>query len=1039
MLPGGVSLGRGRGVGRGRQVVSEDQDETDLPDIQFSDSDLSYSTGEELSGEAAGGESNGSSTSPKGVAGSKRVRKGRGRGRTFGQSRRMAEQDFESDSSSDLSTESSLSLEGDLAQLSVTTQMEKSSDESVLSLTLPPVPQPVSEYLPPQQRLAGLFPGQANEGRSCKLQTNHFTVKLDIPAGMIYMYDVNIEPPWKRPYKRSDKKLYHKAVVEWKAKCTSTKNDEHAWVFDGHKQLYSTKKVAGSSFPDMKVTVWCSDEEKEVSLMIKDVECVADIRVTREILEWATSGRSGFIPQDAIHALDVVLKQAVNVNKCFENIGRSYFPTKGETLDVGFGKEVWIGTFTSVRPFGWKSAEVLLTLNVDTANKAATRKLHLTKESAPGKGDSYLQEVLAGGRKKGVINLKHGLTEEQRKTLSKDLEGLKIKYEMKGSGDVVMKRSYRVIELRRKAAKEDLINVDGEKISVEEYYKRQHGVTLQYSSLPCLWVGSRDRTIYLPVEFCSMIAQPLPRRKKLADDAVAKMIKQTAVKPLERQKKIMEGLEMNNAKYKHDPFAKEFGISVSGEMTRLTGRILDPPSIEYKESGKMRNIVNINKANPGAWRQDRNTYLDGRSVENWGLLDLARLDEAQAKSLVQGFVTVGKENGITFSTSVQRVVGSMRDMDQAMANIEENLNKIVNKHKEKNKKLDMVLIVFPFKAGILYDKIKQLGDMKLDITTQCCLKNNLFKAEKLNTQVIANLCLKINAKLGGINHVLAKSCRPKLLAKPVMIMGADVSHPAPESRGSKPSIAAIVGSMEPKAVQYEVQVRVQDTGLDRNEEVIQDIKNVTRILLKKFYDRNAGRKPERIIMFRDGVSEGQFLAVLAKELVAMREACQELEAGYEPPITYLVVQKRHHTRFFPADNNKYRNGNALAGTVVDQGINHPTEGDFYLLSHEGIQGTSRPCHYHVLWDDSNFTADELEKLSYYLCHLYSRCTRSVSYPTPTYYAHLVADRARKHHNELAQFDSGSSSGNSRGDLTDREKIEIKQRVEDGVNKAMYFV
>ena len=36
-------------------------------------------------------------------------------------------------------------------------------------------------------------------------------------------------------------------------------------------------------------------------------------------------------------------------------------------------------------------------------------------------------------------------------------------------------------------------------------------------------------------------------------------------------------------------------------------------------------------------------------------------------------------------------------------------------------------------------------------------------------------------------------------------------------------------------------------------------------------------------------------------------------------------------RFFPSDSNKYKNGNALAGTVVDQGINHPTEGDFYLL------------------------------------------------------------------------------------------------------------
>ena len=50
--------------------------------------------------------------------------------------------------------------------------------------------------------------------------------------------------------------------------------------------------------------------------------------------------------------------------------------------------------------------------------------------------------------------------------------------------------------------------------------------------------------------------------------------------------------------------------------------------------------------------------------------------------------------------------------------------------------------------------------------------------------------------------------------------------------------------------------------------------------------------------------------------------------------------------------------------------------DFNLChSHEGIQGTSRPCHYHVLWDDSDFSADELEVLSYYLCHLYSRCTR----------------------------------------------------------------
>ena len=131
----------------------------------------------------------------------------------------------------------------------------------------------------------------------------------------------------------------------------------------------------------------------------------------------------------------------------------------------------------------------------------------------------------------------------------------------------------------------------------------------------------------------------------------------------------------------------------------------------------------------------------------------------------------------------------------------------------------------------------------------------------------------------------------------------------------------------------------------------------------------------------------------------------------------------------------------MAGTVVDQGINHPTEGDFYLLSHEGIQGTSRPCHYQVLWDDSQFSADELEVLSYYLCHLYSRCTRAVSYPTPTYYAHLVAERARKHHNDLAGADCGGSSTGSSGSarLTESERIRIQEILEKGVEKPMYFV
>ena len=59
-----------------------------------------------------------------------------------------------------------------------------------------------------------------------------------------------------------------------------------------------------------------------------------------------------------------------------------------------------------------------------------------------------------------------------------------------------------------------------------------------------------------------------------------------------------------------------------------------------------------------------------------------------------------------------------------------------------------------------------------------------------------------------------------------------------------------------------------------------------------------------------------------------------------------------------------------------------------------LQGTARPTKYKVFWDDANMSEDEIEELTYYLCHLFSRCNRSVSYPAPTYYAHLAAFRAK---------------------------------------------
>lgn len=96
--------------------------------------------------------------------------------------------------------------------------------------------------------------------------------------------------------------------------------------------------------------------------------------------------------------------------------------------------------------------------------------------------------------------------------------------------------------------------------------------------------------------------------------------------------------------------------------------------------------------------------------------------------------------------------------------------------------------------------------------------------------------------------------------------------------------------------------------------MIEDLKDMVKILLKKF--RASTRAiPEKIIFYRDGVSEGQFRDVLINELSAIQRACLELQAGYTPAITFIVVQKRHHARLFAVDprDRKGKSQNIPAG------------------------------------------------------------------------------------------------------------------------------
>ena len=103
--------------------------------------------------------------------------------------------------------------------------------------------------------------------------------------------------------------------------------------------------------------------------------------------------------------------------------------------------------------------------------------------------------------------------------------------------------------------------------------------------------------------------------------------------------------------------------------------------------------------------------------------------------------------------------------------------------------------------------------------------------------------------------------------------------------------------------------------------MVSTLKSMMEERLKLWIEKNH-REPSKILIYRDGVSEGQYKTVLEDELKQIREACVEIYAQKpQPRINIVVVGKRHHTRFYPT---KYQdadsNGNPKNGTVVDRGI-----------------------------------------------------------------------------------------------------------------------
>ena len=293
------------------------------------------------------------------------------------------------------------------------------------------------------------------------------------------------------------------------------------------------------------------------------------------------------------------------------------------------------------------------------------------------------------------------------------------------------------------------------------------------------------------------------------------MLRCACKRPMENAQAILNqgfpllGLTPNNQKLSN------FGLSVSNQMACVPFRELPPPSVNYR-GGKPQNVSN------GSWNILDVKFHVGGSVKSWWILVVTEQysvfsggpGDPQLTGLWKGFAGKCQRSGMTGISpdsppqliNVQ-LVPPMGDpgRQQSLAQI----RKTIRDNQDRFKKPSFMLVILSKRDNYIYPGIKRICDVELGIHTTHMLSNKVLTDPRKQDQYFSNVALKVNTKLGGVNHKIDDKNLAWLTKAKVMLVGMDVTHPGPGSVEGTPSIAAVVGSVDNNFAQFPVSIRCQ--------------------------------------------------------------------------------------------------------------------------------------------------------------------------------------------------------------------------------------
>ena len=534
-------------------------------------------------------------------------------------------------------------------------------------------------------------------------------------------------------------------------------------------------------------------------------------------------------------------------------------------------------------------------------------------------------------------------------------------------GEIVLTRynnkTYRIDDIDWTKCPSDTFDKKEGPITYIAYYQRAYNRELTDMKQPLLVSrpkkrdqrkGEDDGPIYLVPEVCTRTGLSEETREDF--HIMRDIAEHTRIKPEQRGEQLRNFIGEMKTNKECKEIMNAWGFQFADDILSFDARVMAPEKISMKNGNF------VYKAADADWSREMKGQKLISTVDLVKyLLLFSRRDSLKAQDFFNTLAKVGPPMGMNIADPIVCELADDRT-DTFLRAIKDNLTPDVQ----------MVICLLPNNRKDRYDAIKKLCCVEKPVPSQVILGRTLNKKQTLFS-VCTKVAMQLNCKMGGELWAL------EIPLKRLMILGIDCYHDTAQ-RGR--SVAAFISTTNDTLTRFHSRVAFQHSG----QELLDAIRTCMTAALRNYLELNK-HLPERIILYRDGVGDGQLGIVKDHEIPQFTHCFEQFE-GYNPKFAVVVVKKRINTRIFLRDQGGLTN--PPPGTVIDTEVTKPEWYDFFLVAQSVRQGTVTPTHYHVLHDTSGLRPDHIQRLTYKLCHLYYNWQGTVRVPSPCQYAHKLA-------------------------------------------------